>query len=139
MDLAEPFAETLVPRRERSLIDRRLLAIASFACVVGHAIDTRDRSGKIATAPPPKAARTILSADYRVKNSASMDKSLKRPRKSSCDRIVQASLGCLAGSGAADSLTKVRDDGLLRSHPLPARAAALKTHPGRRPAKGDRS
>jgi hypothetical protein len=54
MDLAEPFAETLVARRERSLIDRRLLAIASFARVVGHAFDTRDRSGKIATAPPPQ-------------------------------------------------------------------------------------
>jgi hypothetical protein len=31
--------------------------ITSFACVVGHAFDTRDGSGKIATLPPPKAAR----------------------------------------------------------------------------------
>ena len=51
--MTEPFAETLEPRGERSLISRRLFAITFFARVVGHAFDTRDRSGKIATVPPP--------------------------------------------------------------------------------------
>jgi len=55
MDVAEPFAETLQPCGERRLVKRRLFAIASFACAVGHAFDTRDGSGKIATLPPPKA------------------------------------------------------------------------------------
>ena len=54
MDVAEPFAETLQPCGERRLVKRRLFAIASFACVVGHAFDTRDGSGKIAKAPPPQ-------------------------------------------------------------------------------------
>ena len=54
MDVAEPFAETLEPRGERSLVGRELFAITFFACVVGHAFDTRDRSGKIATIPPPQ-------------------------------------------------------------------------------------
>jgi hypothetical protein len=31
-----------------------LFAITSFARVVGHAFDTRDGSGKIATVPPPQ-------------------------------------------------------------------------------------
>jgi hypothetical protein len=31
-----------------------LFAIAFFACVVGHAFDTRDGSGKIAILPPPQ-------------------------------------------------------------------------------------
>ncbi len=54
MDLAEPFAETLEPRGERSLVSRWLFAITFSARVVGHAFDTRDRSGKIATVPPPQ-------------------------------------------------------------------------------------
>jgi hypothetical protein len=45
-----------------------LLAITFFACVVGHAFDTRDGSGKITMFPPPKAARTILIGFIRVKN-----------------------------------------------------------------------
>ncbi len=49
MDVAEPFAETLKPRGERSLVGRWLFVITSFACVVVHAFDTRDGSGKIAT------------------------------------------------------------------------------------------
>ena len=65
MDVAEPFAETLKPRGERSLVGRWLFVITSFACVVGHAFDTRDGSGKIATLPPPKAARTILTGSIR--------------------------------------------------------------------------
>jgi len=66
MDVAEPFAETLKPRGERSLVGRWLFVITSFACVVGHAFDTRDGSGKNATLPPPKAARTILTGSIRV-------------------------------------------------------------------------
>jgi hypothetical protein len=54
MQAAEPFAEALEPRGEGSLVSRRLFAITSFARVVGHALDTRDRSGKIATIPPPQ-------------------------------------------------------------------------------------
>ena len=54
MKVAEPFAETLEPRGERSLVGRRLLAVTLLARVVGHAFDTRDRSGEIATVPPPQ-------------------------------------------------------------------------------------
>ncbi len=43
MNAAEPFAETLEPRRERSLVDGNTFAISFSACVVGHALDTRDR------------------------------------------------------------------------------------------------
>jgi hypothetical protein len=68
MDAAEPLAETLKPRGERSLVGRELFAITFFACVVGHAFDTRDGSGKITIVPPPKAARTILTGSIRVKN-----------------------------------------------------------------------
>src|SRR6266508_128045 len=60
--MAEPFAETLGPRGERCLVGRWLSAITFFARVVGHAFDTRDRSGRIAAVPPPpKGARTILT------------------------------------------------------------------------------
>jgi hypothetical protein len=31
-----------------------LFATALFACVVGHAVDIRDGSGKITRVPPPK-------------------------------------------------------------------------------------
>jgi hypothetical protein len=31
-----------------------LFAIASFACVVGHAFDTRDGTGEVAILPPPQ-------------------------------------------------------------------------------------
>lgn len=54
MDVAEPFAETLEPHGQRRLVGGRLLAITFFACVVGHAFDTRDGSGKIAILPPPQ-------------------------------------------------------------------------------------
>ncbi len=53
MNVAEPFAETLEPRGERSLVTWRLFSII-FACVVGHAFDTRDGSNKITTVPPPQ-------------------------------------------------------------------------------------
>src|SRR5215831_3562137 len=39
MDVAEPFAETLEPRGERSLVGWWVFAISSFARVVGHAFD----------------------------------------------------------------------------------------------------
>ena len=58
MDVAEPFAETLQPCGERRLVKRRLFAIASFACVVGHAFDTRDGPGKIAILPQGRADHT---------------------------------------------------------------------------------
>jgi hypothetical protein len=54
MDLAEPFAETLEPRGERSLVSWWVFTITFSARVVGHAFDTRDRPGKIATVPPPQ-------------------------------------------------------------------------------------
>ena len=50
MDVAEPFAETLKPRGERSLISSWSLMII-FACVVGHAFDTRRQITKV---PPPQ-------------------------------------------------------------------------------------
>ena len=77
MDTAEPFAETLKPRRERSLVRRKLFVTALFACVVGHAFDTRDGSGKIAKFRRPKAARTILTGSMRVKNRCVCGKPLK--------------------------------------------------------------
>ena len=55
MDVAEPFAETLEPGGERRLVSWWLLAtIFFFACVVGHAFDTRDGTGEIAILPPPQ-------------------------------------------------------------------------------------
>jgi hypothetical protein len=54
MNVAEPFAETLEPRGERRLVSRWLFAIIILACVVGHAFDTRDGSGKITNVPPPQ-------------------------------------------------------------------------------------
>ena len=55
MDAAEPFAETLKPFGERSLVHREFFAITFLACVVAHAFDTRDGSGKITIIPPPKS------------------------------------------------------------------------------------
>ena len=77
MDVAEPFAETLEPRGERSLVGRRLFAITFSARVVGHAFDTRDGSGKIAKFRRPKAARTILTGSIRVKNRGACGKILE--------------------------------------------------------------
>jgi hypothetical protein len=42
MNAAEPFAETLEPGGERRLVSWWLFVIIFFACVVGHAFDTRD-------------------------------------------------------------------------------------------------
>ena len=54
MDLAEPFAKSLQPRGERSLIGRWSFAITLLARAVNHGFDTRDRCGGIATFPPPR-------------------------------------------------------------------------------------
>ena len=54
MNAAEPFAEALEPCGERRLVSWWLFAIILLACVVGHAFDTRDGSGKIAILPPPQ-------------------------------------------------------------------------------------
>jgi hypothetical protein len=55
--MAEPFAEMLEPRGERGLVGRWLSAITSFARVVGHAFDTRDRSaGSRQFRRPPRRA-----------------------------------------------------------------------------------
>ena len=68
--MAEPFAETLEPRGERSLVGRWLSAITSFARVVGHAFDTRDRFRQDrGSSAAPKAARTILIGSGRVEES----------------------------------------------------------------------
>lgn len=66
--VAKLLAQTLKSRGKGSLIGRGLCAIVFFLCVVGHAFDTRDGSGKITIVPPPKAARTILTGSIRVKN-----------------------------------------------------------------------
>jgi hypothetical protein len=55
--MAKPFAETLQPRGEIGLIGWWLYAITFFACVVGHAFDTRDKSRQIAAVPPPPRPR----------------------------------------------------------------------------------
>ena len=67
MDVAEPFAETLEPRGERSLVRRRLFAIASFACVVGHASTPATVQARSRYFRRPKAARTILTGSTRVR------------------------------------------------------------------------
>jgi hypothetical protein len=61
MDLAEPFAETLEPRRERSLVGRRLFAITLCARVVGHASTPRPFRRDRDRIRRPEAARTILT------------------------------------------------------------------------------
>ncbi|HZD28753.1 MAG TPA: hypothetical protein VE251_08685 [Xanthobacteraceae bacterium] len=66
--MAEFLAQTLEPCGERSLIGQSMFAITFFACVVGHAFDTRAEFGKINSAP--QAARTILIGFMRVKNCA---------------------------------------------------------------------
>ena len=70
MVLAEPFAETLEPRGERSLVGRRFVAIpfsrASSAMLSTPATFQADRGSSAA----PKAARTILTGLGRVKNRA---------------------------------------------------------------------
>ena len=68
MDAAELLAQTPEPCGERRLIGQRSFAITFFACVVGHAFDTRADFGKINSAP--QAARTILIGFMRVKNCA---------------------------------------------------------------------
>ena len=51
--MTQPFTETLEPRGEGGLVGGRFCAISFFACVVGHAFDTRDGSSEIAAVPPP--------------------------------------------------------------------------------------
>jgi hypothetical protein len=66
--VAQLLAQSLEPSGKRSLVLQRLFAITFFACVVGHAFDTRVGFGKITTMPPPKVGRTILIGFIRVKN-----------------------------------------------------------------------
>jgi hypothetical protein len=78
--LAEPFAETLEPRGERSLVGWLKLAIVFVvfvACVVGHAFDTRKQNGEIAAVAALKAARTILAESGQVKEAATSTNWLK--------------------------------------------------------------
>jgi hypothetical protein len=49
--VAELLAQTPEPCGERSLISQMFVAITFFACVVGHAFDTRADFGKINSAP----------------------------------------------------------------------------------------
>src|SRR5213595_1259791 len=64
VDVAQLFAQSLEPSGKRGLVVLRLLAITFFACVVGHAFDTRVGFGKITTISAPKVARTILDLVY---------------------------------------------------------------------------
>ena len=52
--VAKLLAQTLKSRGKGSLIGRGLCAIFFFACVVGHAFDTRAGLRKITTIPPPR-------------------------------------------------------------------------------------
>ena len=58
MDTAEPFAETLKPRGERSLVGRWFSTITVFARVAGHAFDTRDGFRGSSAAPQGRAEHT---------------------------------------------------------------------------------
>src|SRR5205809_7126693 len=64
VDVAQLFAQSLEPSGKRGLVVLRLFAITFFACVVGHAFDTRVGFGKITTISAPKVARTILDWVY---------------------------------------------------------------------------
>jgi hypothetical protein len=92
MDVAEPFAETPQPCGERRLVKRRLFAITFFACVVGHAFDTRDGPGRSRYFRRPKAARTILTGSIRVKNRRACGKllgiNIKFHLRGGLDRLV---------------------------------------------------
>ena len=79
--IAEPFAETLEPRGERSLVVWLKLAIvlvAFVACVVGHAFDTRKQIREIAAVCRPEAARNILAGSGQVKKCRTPANRLKR-------------------------------------------------------------
>ena len=88
MDVAEPFAETLESRGERSLVGWWVFAISFFARVVGHAFDTRN----IATVPPPQGRADHTDWVYPSQESASSCqcheseiKSLAYVRSKCCD------------------------------------------------------
>ncbi len=66
MNVAEPFAETLQPRGERSLIGRKFSAITVSACVAGHAIDTRDGSRGCTAAPRPGGTYAVGWVESRI-------------------------------------------------------------------------
>src|SRR5262249_54483297 len=66
--MAEPFAETLETRRERSLVGRWWFAITRLARVVGHASTPATVSARSRSFRRPEAARTILTGPMRVKN-----------------------------------------------------------------------
>ena len=68
VDVAQLLAQTLEPSGKHGLVVQRLFAITLFACVVGHAFDTRVSFGKITTISAPKVGRTILIGFIRVKN-----------------------------------------------------------------------
>jgi hypothetical protein len=54
MNMAEPFAETLEPRRKRSLIGWWLLVVTFFARVVGHAFDAARFQAKARSSAAPR-------------------------------------------------------------------------------------
>jgi hypothetical protein len=54
LDAAELLAQTPEPCGERRVIGRRSFAVTFFACVVGHAFDTRADFGKIIPRPKPR-------------------------------------------------------------------------------------
>src|SRR5450759_1885927 len=72
----EPFAETLEPRGESSLVVRRFLAITFAARAVSHAFDSRGLKGLALDSAALKAARTILIGYVRVKKRAWRSKCL---------------------------------------------------------------
>ncbi len=59
MDMAEPFAETLEPRRERSLVRWWFSAVTVFARVAGHHLDTRDGFRGSSAAPRPRGTYAL--------------------------------------------------------------------------------
>ena len=113
MDVAEPFAETLQPCGERRLVKRRLFAIASFACVVGHASTPATVQARSRYFRRPKAARTILTGSIRVKNRHPCGKLLRVNMKfhlrGERDRLV-----LIGSERGGDSPSDVRRKRVLR-------------------------
>ena len=66
MDMAEPFAETLEPRRERSLVRWWFSAVTVFARVAGHALDTRDGFRGSSAAPRPRGTYALGLGESRI-------------------------------------------------------------------------
>ena len=99
MDMAEPFAETLEPRRERSLIRRWFSTITVFARVAGHDLDTRDGFRGSSAAPRPRGTYALSLGES--ENRALSVKALEKMTKRHQVQLVTAAI-LLAGGGSLE-------------------------------------